>query len=683
DASIPFTESNDGDSSGVGCILSFEEAATGGGVSDTAEATVRPAGEDNDIFFQAESAGNEYKDVLIRFIDDGSITDGSAIAAYDADSKTLTINIQNGATTATEVISAVNTGPNSSTIPFTATNADGSDGSGIIHTPSAITSGGSEPVAASLTVSLPGASNDFKITATEAGTDGNGVKVLLVHDDTISGNAEATYDDTDVLNQRLIIKVKNGTTTANDVITAVNDPGIPFTAEKAEGDGNGVISTATLLYTEADAGFIRLDAQGNTSDLAINAQVKSDSGSQELAAGGDVLFSGEAGALQSVGSIQVTAGGAVANTGSTAQETISTTGRADITLTTGAKSASSTEDMVIDSLGKFTLAGSGLSLVDADLKIYADDLLSIEGPVDPPDVVVLSSEDDVSITAPVVVLSLIDIAAGTDGSGSVTFTANLTGGRVNILAADNVNQQGDIAVTGEDTVAVQSISGSIIMNDGATSTSGAGPVSYVAGQDVAISVLASTSGAVGVAAGGTVLDSTSLENANISTGGVVTLTAVSGIGGVGAHDIDTNISILDAVNTGDTGSIVIEETSIGGDILVNRLTQTSSTGNGDIILSTLDGTITVADGKSGVSVGGSGSILLQAGDAILPVESDVGIEADISSQGGHISVIAADSVEQKADISTSGGSIDVLARAGSIGMGSSTVSSSSGGDIRY
>ena len=683
DASIPFTASNDGDSSGVGGIVSFEEAATGGGVSDTAEATVKPAGEDNDIFFQAESAGNEYKDVLIRFIDDGSITDGSATAAYDADSKTLTINIQNGATTATEVISAVNTGPNSGTIPFTATNADGSDGSGIIHTPSAITSGGSEPVAASLTVSLPGANNDFKITATEAGTDGNGVKVLLVHDDTITGNAEATYDDTDVLNQRLIIKVKNGTTTANDVITAVNDSGIPFTAEKAEGDGNGVISTATLLYTAADAGFIRLNAQGDTGDLAINAQIKSDSGSQELAAGGDVLFSGKAGALQSVGSIQVTAGGAVANTGSTAQETISTTSRADITLTTGAKSTSSTEDMVIDSLGKFTLAGSGLSIVNADLKIYAGDLLSIEGPVDPPDVVVLSSEDDVSITAPVVVLSLIDIAAGTDGSGSVTFTANLTGGRVNILAADSVNQQGDIAVTGEDTVAVQSISGSIIMNDGATSTSAAGPVSYVAGQDVAISVLASTSGAVGVAAGGTVLDSTSLENANISTGGVVTLTAVSGIGGVGVQDIDTNISILDASNTGDTGSIVIEETSIGGDIVVNRLTQTSSTGNGDIILSTLDGTITVADGKSGVSVSGSGSILLQAGDPILPVENDVVIEADISSQGGHISVIAADSVEQKADISTSGGSIDVLARAGSIGMGSLTVSSSSGGDIRY
>ena len=131
---MPFTASNDGESTGVGGVTAFEAATTSEGVSDTARAVVTPRGANNDLIFTAKGPGTQYGNVAIGFIDSGSIADGTASAVYSTENKTLTIDIQNGITTAAAVISAVNTGANSAAIPFTASNAADNDGTGTIHT---------------------------------------------------------------------------------------------------------------------------------------------------------------------------------------------------------------------------------------------------------------------------------------------------------------------------------------------------------------------------------------------------------------------------------------------------------------------------------------------------------------------------------------------------------------------
>ncbi|MFC1857690.1 beta strand repeat-containing protein, partial [Thermodesulfobacteriota bacterium] len=772
--SIPFTASYIDDNSGVGGINAFDEGFSSGGVSDTAQAKLSFAGSDNDLVFDAEAAGEQWKDVLIQVIDDGTIDDSPPTSDYDDINKILTINIQNGVTTADDVINAVNSGPNAGTIPFTAGNAPNNDGSGVVHTPAPITAEGADAISASLLLELPGDNNDMTITAETAGGWANGVKVFLIHDDLITlGNAQVNYADTDEQNRTLTIRVKNGVTPTDEVIAAVNDPSILFTAAAAEENGSGVITTATLFDPSGQGpGFITIDASTN---LEVRAEITSEAGGLDLEAGNDILFSGDmaqatgtidpttgnnneidlvaadagerfndlsvsyvgnlgagqaggevatydsgsstltvsiengvttadqviaaidaegtfdasnsgtsdgfgtvseeffsdvtsggagqSGALRAVGMIDVLAGGSLANTASTAQTTISTTGQADVILTTGNQNTASSQDLIIDSRGGVSLEGAGLSVDGADLRITAAYDLVTEAPVNahgPTDTVVLSSKDHVQIKAPITGAS-IDVDGGTDGDGNVTLgiigiNDDLMSGTdvvVDIRAAGSVFQNENISTVGTSSVTITAASGGITMADGTITGSESGAIRYTAAQDIAVSSIESTTGTIHITAGRAIQDKTaSSEDANVRTGGRANFSAVEGIGGFGDADMDTEIAELDAVNSGDAGHIVIQETAAGGDIAALRLTQTHPRGTGHIILTTLDGSITVVEDESGVSVRGAGHILLQAGDDDAVKESDVILQAAVSAQIGHVSVIAADSVEQKSDLTS-------------------------------
>ena len=755
DGSLPFAAANDGGSTGIGNLNAFEEGLTSGGISDTAEATLLPDGDHNDLVFTAETAGSQYAGVFIQVIDDGTIADGSALADYDAANKILTINIQNGATTAEAVRTAVNSGPNAGKIPFTTDHASDSDGSRVIHTPAPITAAGADALSASLTLELPGDNNDVIITAESAGVDASGVQVFLVQDDTITpGNAQAIYDDADEKNRTLTVRVKINTTTAEDVIYAINDPGIPFAASAGEADDTGLITTATLLDPSGRGpGFITIDA---STDLEVRAEVISEAGGLDPDAGNDILFSGavakatgivdptigsnneidleavdagerfndlsvsfvgnldmgeagdevaeydpetntlrvgiedgvttanqviaaiiaegtflatpsgtsdgsgtvseelfsdvtsggfgQSGALQAVVAIDLTAGGSVANLASTALITISGTGTAGVAINSGATAKTSSHDLVVDSRGGFVLTSAGLHFDGADVRVSADDDLDIQAEISAPnDAVILSSEDNVHINAPITGAT-IDVEAGTDGTGDVIFTALLTGGNVALWAAAGVTQNSDISVTGDASVSVTALSGGISMDDGIHTSSVNGAITYTAGQDMALTAITSTTGIVSLTAGGNILDNTVAESANVQTGTRASFAAVTGIGSVGAGDIDTDVVELDAVNSGDTGDIVIEEV---GEISIIRLAQAHPDGSGNIILTTIDGDINVVEAESGVSVRGSGSILLQAGGG-----GDVAIQADVSAKTCRVSIIAADRVEQNANVSS-------------------------------
>ncbi|MFC1858424.1 PA14 domain-containing protein [Thermodesulfobacteriota bacterium] len=118
--------------------------------------------------------------------------------------------------------------------------------------------------------------NDLIFKAKETGSAYNTITIKF-QDGAIEGKASASYD---ALGRTLTIIVDKGETTANTVITAVNnDPAIPFTAlldrsAELENNGSGVIDWSTTVPQEVTSGGTNLngtwtlriaDDQGNFS----------------------------------------------------------------------------------------------------------------------------------------------------------------------------------------------------------------------------------------------------------------------------------------------------------------------------------------------------------------------------------------------------------------------------------
>jgi flagellar capping protein FliD len=100
-----------------------------------------------DIQFTAVNSGANYDGVQVKFVSSGNVTQGNETATYDSNSKTLTIDIAAGQTTADNVIAAVAGTPAVAAL-FTASKASGSDGSGIVSVNDvAVLSGGAEATA--------------------------------------------------------------------------------------------------------------------------------------------------------------------------------------------------------------------------------------------------------------------------------------------------------------------------------------------------------------------------------------------------------------------------------------------------------------------------------------------------------------------------------------------------------
>jgi flagellar hook-associated protein 3 len=114
-----------------------------------ATAAVHSAGSDNDVIFQSPANGSQDNNIQISYVDDGSVTAGHEKVAYTAASGNnpaqLVVTIQSGATTAAQVVAAVNAANAAGTSPLTASldPIDDSSGLGFVQTSAtATTSGG-------------------------------------------------------------------------------------------------------------------------------------------------------------------------------------------------------------------------------------------------------------------------------------------------------------------------------------------------------------------------------------------------------------------------------------------------------------------------------------------------------------------------------------------------------------
>ena len=680
---IPFNAAAIEDQSGIGGIETVAYPLTSGGIGNTAQATLDPYLSNNQILFTAKASGSDWAGVTVWIMDDGTVDDGSADVSYNGTDKILTIKIQSGVTTAAAVIAAVTADAG---LPFSAANSGSSSGAGKIHTSAAETSGGFDAVPAGISLALPGAANDIRLSADVAGADANDVTVVLIHDGAMAQSVAASYDDTDALHRVLSIHIKNNTTTADDIVAWFTaDDTVPFSATATEGDGSGVISTAAVIHATAGAGAVVMDA---AESLFVEAAITTGLGSIGLTAGGDINFSGAAGRTSSASATELTAGGSLANTGSVTALTIAAAGLGDdVTITTGAQATASTQNLVIDSRGGVTVNGSGLALDGANLTITADDNILVNAPIDASaDTVTLAAEDHVATTASgPITAAILDIDAGTDNSddGDATLQAPVTGGTVDVNAYGTIQQKADITVGDTSTVTLTARTGAVTMADTTTTTTASGNATLQAATHIDLSTIVSATGFIELAAGEAITDNTVLESPNLTTGSSALLAAVSGIGDYNAGDIDTSVKGIEATNSGLTGHIVIEESAAGIGIEIDKLLQSNAAGIGNIVLSSLDGTITVTDAGSGIEIRGAGSLRLQAGDLTDPVDTDIVIEAVVSLQAGSATLTAADGIDQQADITTTGGDITVRGAAGTIVMASGTKSASAGGNLLY
>jgi flagellin-like hook-associated protein FlgL len=209
------------------------------------------------ILLTAAAPGTDLNGVTVEFVQNLAVGD-VALVAFDPLTKTLTVDVDPAATTASTVVAAI-TGEGTFTAALDLASDPTNDGSGLTADLGvlATTAGGtSNPssIAASADVSFP-PPNDVNTAlifqAQNPGTEFNGVTIEF--QDTLVGNlATAVYDS---LNKRLLVSIDAALTTANTIRTAVITEGTFFvdldTSIDATNDGSGIVGAVGVVGTTA------------------------------------------------------------------------------------------------------------------------------------------------------------------------------------------------------------------------------------------------------------------------------------------------------------------------------------------------------------------------------------------------------------------------------------------------
>ncbi len=246
--------------------LSGLSGLTAGGIPlvTHSSTTLNPFGDNNAITFRSKNllfAGLN-NGTTVRYVADPTITGTTATASWDAASKTLTVRINSGRTTANAIVSAVNAlaaAPFSAILATPDNGASGNTGAGTVVTSSFVAGGGvNNSRHASVTLMPGGDNNNFQLTTTNLATAAtyNGAVVRIVGDAAVTGtSAQVSWDATSKL---LTIKINPGKTTANAIISAINAASTPWNAALAPPDnglgtntGAGGITTTALKFSLA------------------------------------------------------------------------------------------------------------------------------------------------------------------------------------------------------------------------------------------------------------------------------------------------------------------------------------------------------------------------------------------------------------------------------------------------
>ncbi|HEY1173520.1 MAG TPA: hypothetical protein VGH19_19300 [Verrucomicrobiae bacterium] len=287
-------------------------------------------------------------------------------------------------------------------------------------------------------------------------------------------------------------------------------------------------------------------------------------------------------------------------------------------------------------------------------------------------------------------------------SGSLVLNADVSSsaGHITIAAGQGIALGGGVDVTTgtPGTINLQANGGSLTMaGDSTVATTGSATVRLYASADVVLSNVTAAAVAVIANAG-------SITNA---AGSVKNVTAVSllmaagkNVGVAGRH-ITTSVGNLsvNATGSGSESGIYISEGNgatvtgvsvqvmevLAGNVVITPAADVSSDltsgSNGDIILVSKNGGVTLSDGSDSdgvaVSANGSGKVLISGDDGSLI------ISADVRSTSGHITLITTGSISlwAGADVITAG-TVNVEALDGSLLMNGESSIEATGSSVR-
>ncbi|MEX0794540.1 MAG: flagellar filament capping protein FliD [Pirellulaceae bacterium] len=277
-ASSFFTAATVDGGAGDGLVDVTDTALTAGSTGLATVATTA-TNANASIRLNANQPGGDFDDVTVQFVADPGVTAGNELVTYDDSdpgNKTLTIRIEEGASTAAQVIDAINADATAGPL-FSAENATGSDGSGLVDVAdTGVTSGG---VQAATAISDPNMADGLvRLTAKEEGGALDNVTLRFVADATVTqGNEVVQYNPTNPNNKILTVRVALGQTTAEDVTNAINQNATTselFTASTpVGGDGSRVIDTRATAKTIGGAAVEASQPQSLGDVLTmINAQ---------------------------------------------------------------------------------------------------------------------------------------------------------------------------------------------------------------------------------------------------------------------------------------------------------------------------------------------------------------------------------------------------------------------------
>lgn len=259
-----FQATTGGSGSGTGTFSAAATAVTAGGVDG------------NRFVLSAISSGTDLNGVTVTFATGG--TQGAETVSYDANTNALLITIQSGASTANDIIAAINAATGTNAV-VSASLASGSNGGGVV------TAGAS----AGTLAGGSNADNQFVISATTTGSSLNNVSISFASGAT-AGNETASYDAN---TNSLLITVASGTTTANDVITAINALDEFSAGLATNSDGSGVIVTSdTALTSGGSDGPAVNNLQINQANFGTQSSIQVDVDIDQQATRGQLIYSG-------------------------------------------------------------------------------------------------------------------------------------------------------------------------------------------------------------------------------------------------------------------------------------------------------------------------------------------------------------------------------------------------------
>jgi flagellar hook-associated protein 2 len=247
------------------------------GTKATAE-TPATNGTTAQVNFTAVKGGAAYDDVVIRFVDNPNIVKGGETVAYDDSNpalKTLTFQIREGQTSASDIVTALNSDTVTNKV-FTAGLPTGSGGTGLISVEDTIiTSGGAvtepEPAGNESTLGdILNALNSLDPTRLSAAISGDGKRIELTD---LSADNGGTFSVEDLHGSQVAIDLGLTAAAVGDTLTGTRIiGGLKTTLLASLNGGQGFGTLGSLDLTDRSGATANVDlSSANTLDDVIEA----------------------------------------------------------------------------------------------------------------------------------------------------------------------------------------------------------------------------------------------------------------------------------------------------------------------------------------------------------------------------------------------------------------------------